>query len=66
MAKARTLVYGLEIFMRYLPDFYVEAEHDCIYGPAEDEPELDLDDLEIKHLREDGWFIESGCWAINC
>ena len=66
--KASKFVYGISIFLRYLPDFWLNAEHDIIYGPSKDDPELDLNDLEIKFLEQDGWFVdtESGCWATFC
>lgn len=66
--KAIKLISGLSIFLRYIPNFWIEAGHEIIYGPHSEDPELDLNDLEIKHLEEDGWFIhsDSGHWAAFC
>lgn len=66
--KAIKLISGLSIFLRYKPNFWVEAGHEIIYGPHSEDEELDLNDLETKHLKEDGWFIdvETGYWATFC
>jgi len=57
MAKMKKLVEAFEIFMKYNPDQWLEgAEHDVIYGPAEDDIEVSKEDL--KRLSELGWFLD--------
>ena len=62
----RSIMIGLEIFLRVDPAGYLQAEHDIIYGPyAED---LDLSEYELNILENHGWRIDSdsGCWSHNC
>jgi hypothetical protein len=60
MARMAHLCEAFEIFMKYNPGQWLEgAEHDVIYGPAED----DLDGLteeDKKKLLELGWNIDEG------
>lgn len=59
----KNLMKGFEIFLKYNPDIYLEADHDIIFGPWEDE--FPFTDIEKEILKENGWSIhkEQGTWA---
>ena len=62
MGNVREVIDGLEIFARYMPQMWLCAEHDIIYGPHGG---VQLTNDERLRLGTLGWFIdiESGCWA---
>jgi hypothetical protein len=64
MPKARAIIQGLEILLKYKPEGYCEAQHDILYGPGSSDPE-DYSPEDQKALEALGWHwdTEADCWA---